>query len=91
VLSVPREEILRRAAEHKRAVHLRGKKRGPKPKQNEVNALTPQIKDKDWVTALNQASSAGQNLHSDLKSFWNKFERVASYTLIFPSARPSLN
>lgn len=32
VLSVPREEILRRDAEHKRTVHLRGKKRGPKPK-----------------------------------------------------------
>jgi hypothetical protein len=32
VLSVPREEILRRDAEHKRNAHLRGKKRGPKPK-----------------------------------------------------------
>lgn len=32
VLSVPREEILRRDAEHKRTAHLRGKKRGPKPK-----------------------------------------------------------
>ena len=35
VLSVPREEILRRDAEHKRTVHLRGKKRGPKPKQSQ--------------------------------------------------------
>ncbi|MGA8030114.1 MAG: hypothetical protein WB992_23450 [Bryobacteraceae bacterium] len=33
VLSVPREKILERHAEHKRTVHLRGKKRGPKPKQ----------------------------------------------------------
>ncbi len=33
VLSVPREEVLRRHAEHKRTFHLRGKKRGPKPKQ----------------------------------------------------------
>jgi hypothetical protein len=33
VLSVPREEILRRDAEHKRKTTQRGKKRGPKPKQ----------------------------------------------------------
>ncbi|MBV8478581.1 MAG: hypothetical protein JO033_08015 [Acidobacteriaceae bacterium] len=33
VLSVPREELLRRQAEYKRTTHLRGKKRGPKPKQ----------------------------------------------------------
>jgi hypothetical protein len=33
VLSVPREEVLRRDAKHKGTVHLRGKKRGPKPKQ----------------------------------------------------------
>lgn len=32
VLSVPREEILKRDAEHKRTTHLRGKKRGPKPR-----------------------------------------------------------
>lgn len=32
VLSVPREEVLRRDAKHKGTVHLRGKKRGPKPK-----------------------------------------------------------
>jgi hypothetical protein len=32
VLSVPREEILKRDAEHKQTAHLRGKKRGPKPK-----------------------------------------------------------
>lgn len=37
VLSVPREEMLRRDAEHKRTVHLRGKKRGPKPKQPVVS------------------------------------------------------
>lgn len=35
VLAVPREEIRRRDAEHKRTVHLRGKKRGPKPKQRD--------------------------------------------------------
>jgi hypothetical protein len=33
VMSVPREEILRRDAEWKSSAHLRGKKRGPKPKQ----------------------------------------------------------
>ncbi|MBV8897475.1 MAG: hypothetical protein JO051_13265 [Acidobacteriaceae bacterium] len=33
VLSVPRDEILRRDAKHKQTSHLRGKKRGPKPKQ----------------------------------------------------------
>ena len=33
VLSVSRDEILRREAEHKKTAHLRGKKRGPKPKQ----------------------------------------------------------
>jgi len=33
VLSVPREEILKRHEKHKRTAHLRGKKRGPKPKQ----------------------------------------------------------
>jgi len=33
VLSVPRGKILERHAEHKRTTHLRGKKRGPKPKQ----------------------------------------------------------
>lgn len=32
VLSVPKEKILERHAEHKRTAHLRGKKRGPKPK-----------------------------------------------------------
>jgi hypothetical protein len=37
VLSVPREEILKRDAEHKRTVHFRGKKRGPKPKQRAVS------------------------------------------------------
>ncbi len=37
VLSVPREEILRRDTEHKRTAHLRGKKRGPKPKQQAVS------------------------------------------------------
>jgi hypothetical protein len=34
VMSVPREEILKRDAEWKRNAHLRGKKRGPKPKQS---------------------------------------------------------
>lgn len=38
VMAVPREEILRRDAEHKRTVHLRGKKRGPKPKQDSSEA-----------------------------------------------------
>lgn len=38
VLSVPREEILRRDAEHKRTAHLRGNKRGPKPKRKKRNA-----------------------------------------------------
>jgi hypothetical protein len=33
VLSVPRKEILKRHAKHKATTHLRGKKRGPKPKQ----------------------------------------------------------
>ena len=33
VLSVPREEILRRDEHHKRTAHLRGNKRGPKPKR----------------------------------------------------------
>jgi hypothetical protein len=32
VVSVPREEILKRHAKHKSTTHLRGKKRGPKPK-----------------------------------------------------------
>ena len=39
VLSVPREEILRLDSEHKRTVHLRGKKRGPKPKQLDVSPV----------------------------------------------------
>lgn len=43
VLSVPREEILRRDAEHKRTVHLRGKKRGPKPKRP-VASPAPDVK-----------------------------------------------
>ncbi len=33
VLSVPRKEIQKRHAKHKATVHLRGKKRGPKPKE----------------------------------------------------------
>lgn len=33
VLAVPRKEILKRHARHKKTIHLRGKKRGPKPKQ----------------------------------------------------------
>ena len=37
VLAVPREEILQRDAKHKKTVHLRGKKRGPKPKQHFVS------------------------------------------------------
>jgi len=37
VLSVSREEILRREAKHKQTAHLRGKKRGPKPKQPNVS------------------------------------------------------
>jgi hypothetical protein len=32
VLSVSRETVLERDKEHKATVHLRGKKRGPKPK-----------------------------------------------------------
>ncbi len=32
VLAVPRKDILKRDAKHKRTAHLRGKKRGPKPK-----------------------------------------------------------
>lgn len=32
VMSVPMSEIKERAAKHKDTVHLRGKKRGPKPK-----------------------------------------------------------
>lgn len=36
VLSIPREEILRRDAHHKNTVRLRGKKRGPKPKRSSV-------------------------------------------------------
>lgn len=32
VLAVPRKEILQRDAKHKKTVHLRGKKRGPKPR-----------------------------------------------------------
>jgi hypothetical protein len=39
VMSVPREEILKRDAEHKRTVHLRGKKRGPKPKQHDASRV----------------------------------------------------
>lgn len=39
VMSVPREEILRRDAEHKRTAHLRGKKRGPKPKQSSASRV----------------------------------------------------
>lgn len=39
VLSVPREEILRRDAQHKRTVHLRGNKRGPKPKPPVVSPV----------------------------------------------------
>jgi hypothetical protein len=35
VMSVPVAEIRRRDAEHKRTVHLRGKKRGPKPKNDD--------------------------------------------------------
>jgi hypothetical protein len=37
VLSVPREEILRRDAAHKKRVSASGKKRGPKPKQPEAS------------------------------------------------------
>mgnify|MGYP001220310804 CR=1 FL=1 len=37
VLAVPRKEIMRRNAKHKGTVHLRGKKRGPKPKQPGVS------------------------------------------------------
>jgi hypothetical protein len=37
VLSVPRKEILRRDAEHKRRSALSGKKRGPKPKKPDVS------------------------------------------------------
>jgi hypothetical protein len=37
VLSVPREEILRRDAAHKKRSALSGKKRGPKPKRPEVS------------------------------------------------------
>lgn len=32
VLAVPREEVLKRHAKHKSTTYLRGKKRGPKPK-----------------------------------------------------------
>ncbi|HEY1949130.1 MAG TPA: hypothetical protein VGG97_19130 [Bryobacteraceae bacterium] len=32
VLSVPHEVVLERDKEHKATIHLRGKKRGPKPK-----------------------------------------------------------
>jgi hypothetical protein len=32
VLAVPRKEIVQRDAKHKKTVHLRGKKRGPKPR-----------------------------------------------------------
>jgi hypothetical protein len=39
VLSVPREEILRRDAEHKATAHLRGAKRGPKPKQRDASRV----------------------------------------------------
>lgn len=41
VLSIPREEIIRRDTQHKRTVHLRGKKRGPKPKQSAVSPVLP--------------------------------------------------
>jgi len=37
VLSVSHEEILKRHAKHKATTHLRGKKRGPKPKQHDVS------------------------------------------------------
>jgi len=37
VLAVPRQEILRRDAEHKKQSALRGKKRGPKPKKPDVS------------------------------------------------------
>ncbi len=39
VLSVPHDEILRRDAKHKATVHLRGKKRGPKPKQRNASPV----------------------------------------------------
>ena len=37
VLAVPRNEILRRHTKHKKTVHLRGKKRGPKAKPPDVS------------------------------------------------------
>jgi hypothetical protein len=37
VMAVPREEILKRAAAHKKRVDRRGNKRGPKPKQRDVS------------------------------------------------------
>ena len=36
VLSVPKDEILRRDTKHKQTAHLRGKKRGPKAKVTEA-------------------------------------------------------
>lgn len=41
VLSVPREEILRWDAVHKKTTHLRGKKRGPKQKPPAIVSPDP--------------------------------------------------
>ena len=41
VLSVPREEILRRHAEHKKRSAASGNKRGPKPKLPDVSRVPP--------------------------------------------------
>ena len=43
VLSVPRQEILRRDAEHKKRSALSGKKRGPKPKGKAPSVLEERI------------------------------------------------
>jgi hypothetical protein len=40
VLSVSRETVLERDKEHKATVHLRGKKRGPKPKASDASLET---------------------------------------------------
>ena len=39
ILSVPREEILRRHAEYKKRSSLNGNKRGPKPKQPDASPV----------------------------------------------------